>query len=172
MENSGGVRNFFSVFSWGMKIFCLNFMGYEFFFGLLEFHSAPVPGIKTGRSLRHYSRIRRCETMSDTRSMVMTLVRRCETMSDTRSMVMTLVRRFETMSDIRWLWHYYDGLRQCRIPDRWSWHHTSHVPTRQESKILSIMTSMWRDERSILKTICSHIHILHTYRCITYVRLS
>ena len=52
MQNSGGVRKFFSVFSWGTKIFCLNFMGYEIFFGILEFHSAPVPGIKTDRSLR------------------------------------------------------------------------------------------------------------------------
>ena len=52
MQNSGGVRKFFSVFSWGTKIFCLNFMGYEIFFGILEFHSAPVPGIKTDRSLK------------------------------------------------------------------------------------------------------------------------
>ena len=52
MQNSGGgLRKFFSVFSWGTKTFCLNFMGYEIFFGILEFHSAPVPGIKTDRSL-------------------------------------------------------------------------------------------------------------------------
>ena len=56
MQNSGGVRKFFSVFSWGTKIFCLNFMGYEIFFGILEFHSAPVPGIKTDRSLIWRSR--------------------------------------------------------------------------------------------------------------------
>ena len=52
MQNSGG----------GAKIFLSIFMGYEnfivwiswgmkFFFGILEFHSAPVPGIKTDRSL-------------------------------------------------------------------------------------------------------------------------
>ena len=52
MQNSGGgMRKFLSVFSWGMKIFCLNFMEYEFFFGILEFHSAPVPRIKNDQSL-------------------------------------------------------------------------------------------------------------------------
>ena len=51
MQNSGGGQKFFSVFSWGTKIFCLIFMGYEIFLGILEFHSAPVPGIKTDRSL-------------------------------------------------------------------------------------------------------------------------
>ena len=49
------MRKFFSVFSSGTKIFCLNFMGYEIFFGILEFHSAPVPGIKTDRSLKSYA---------------------------------------------------------------------------------------------------------------------
>ena len=29
-------------------------MGYEIFFGILEFHSAPVPGIKTDRSLTNF----------------------------------------------------------------------------------------------------------------------
>ena len=33
-------------------------MGYEIFFGILEFHSAPVPGIKTDRSLRQYRKTR------------------------------------------------------------------------------------------------------------------
>ena len=47
------MRKFFSVFSWGTKIFCPNFMGYEIFFGILRFHSAPVPGIKTDRSLNN-----------------------------------------------------------------------------------------------------------------------
>ena len=41
--------------------------------------------------------VRRVDTMSDTRSMVMTSVCRFETMWDTRSMVMTLVRRVETV---------------------------------------------------------------------------
>ena len=45
------MRKFFSAFSWGTKIFCQNFMGYEIFFGILEFHSAPVPGIITDQSL-------------------------------------------------------------------------------------------------------------------------
>ena len=51
-KTQGGVRNFFSVFSCGTKTFCLNFMGYEIFFGILEFHSALVPGIRSDRSLR------------------------------------------------------------------------------------------------------------------------
>ena len=52
MQNSGG----------GAKIFLSIFMGYENilsefhgvwnFFGILEFHSAPVPGIKTDQSLK------------------------------------------------------------------------------------------------------------------------
>ena len=56
MQNSGGrgVLKFFWVFPWGTKIFFLNFMGYEIFFGILEFHSAQVPGIKTDRSLNDY----------------------------------------------------------------------------------------------------------------------
>ena len=45
------MRKFFSVFSWDTKIFCLNFLGYEFFFGILEYHSAPVLCIKTDWSL-------------------------------------------------------------------------------------------------------------------------
>ena len=54
MQNSGGVRKFFSVFSWGTKIFCLNFMGYDIFLGILEFHSAQVPGIESDQSLISY----------------------------------------------------------------------------------------------------------------------
>ena len=51
LGGGGGVRKFFSIFSWGIKIFCLNFIGYEIFFGILEFHSDPVPDIKNDRSL-------------------------------------------------------------------------------------------------------------------------
>ena len=51
MQNSEGGAKIFRKILWGTKIFCLNFMGYEIFFGILEFHSAPVPGIKTDRSL-------------------------------------------------------------------------------------------------------------------------
>ena len=51
MQKSEGVPKFFPVFSWGTKFFCVNFVGYEIFFGILEFHSAPVPGIRNDRSL-------------------------------------------------------------------------------------------------------------------------
>ena len=50
-SEGGGVGKFSSLFLWGTKSFCLHFMGYEIFLGILEFDSAPVLGIKTGRSL-------------------------------------------------------------------------------------------------------------------------
>ena len=51
------MRKFFSIFSWGTKIFCLIFMGYEIFIGILEFHSAPVPVIQNELSLRLFRAI-------------------------------------------------------------------------------------------------------------------
>ena len=50
MQNSGGAKIFLSIFM-GYENFLSEFHGVWNFFCTLEFHSAPIPGIKTDRSL-------------------------------------------------------------------------------------------------------------------------
>ena len=53
MQKSGrGAKIFLSIFM-GYEIFLSEFHGVWNFFGILEFHSALIPGIKTDRSLKY-----------------------------------------------------------------------------------------------------------------------